>query len=234
MRNKFGLFLLFFALNAYAQFPGGTFGKGPIINQENFDQQRISWGYFLGLNWFDYKIDYKNYTNQEILVDGSTGFSVGLIGDLRLNKFFNLRFEPGLYYSDRTLYYPDLDENDATRLVTATYLNFPLLVKFSSIRTGNIKPFLVGGVSATLNLSSNSQSTDDNYQEVFRVEDWTQNYELGFGIDFYFEYFKFSPSIRGVFGINNELIPDSNPDSPWTGNISSLKSRGFVLNFTFQ
>jgi hypothetical protein len=234
MKNKFGLFLIFFALNASAQYPGGTFSKNPIINQENFDEQRISWGYYLGLNWFDYKIDYKNNINSDILVDGSTGFNVGLIGDLRLNRFFNLRFEPGLYYADRTLNYTYLERNDAVRMVSATYLNFPLLLKFSSIRTGNIKPFLVGGVSATLNLSSNSQSTDDNYQQVFRVKDWTQNYEMGFGIDIYLEYFKFSPSIRGVFGLNNELIPDNNSNSPWTGNISSLKSRGFLLNFTFQ
>jgi hypothetical protein len=234
MKNIFGILFLFFALSASAQFPGGTFGKNPIINQENFDQQRLSWGYFLGFNWYDYKIDYKNYTSSEILVDVTTGFNVGLIGDLRLNRFFNLRFEPGLYYTDRTLNYAELEGNDAMRTVTATYLNFPLLLKFSSVRTGNIKPFLVGGVSATLNLSSNSESTDDNYQDVFRVEDWTQNYEMGFGIDIYLEYFKFTPSIRGVFGMNNELIPDNDPNSPWTGNIDSLKSRGFLLNFTFQ
>jgi hypothetical protein len=55
----------------------------------------------------------------------------------------------------------------------------------------------VGGVSATLNLSSNSKSPDDNEQQKFRVKSWTTNYEIGFGIDF-LEYFIFS-SIRGVF-----------------------------------
>ena len=42
------------------------------------------------------------------------------------------------------------------------------------------------------------------------------NYEIGFGIDLYFEYFKFSPSIRGVFGMKDELIRDNDPNSPWT------------------
>jgi hypothetical protein len=92
----------------------------------------------------------------------------------------------------------------------------------------------VGGVSATLNLASNAKSTDDNYQQRFRLRTWTQNYQLGFGVDFFLEYFKFSPSIRGVFGLNDELIRDNNPDSPWTGNIESMKTRGIFVNFTFH
>ena len=77
------------------------------------------------------------------------------------------------------------------REVNSTNLHFPLLLKFSSLRTGNIRPYLLGGVSATLNLSSNSKSKDDNYEERFRVKPWTTNYEIGFGIDVFSEYFIF-------------------------------------------
>ena len=93
---------------------------------------------------------------------------------------------------------------------------------------------MLGGVSTTLNLSSNSNAIDDNVQQRFRVQPWTQNYELGFGIDFYLEYFKFSPSIRGVFGLNDELIRDNDPASPWTGNIDGLRTRAILINFTFH
>jgi hypothetical protein len=109
-----------------------------------------------------------------------------------------------------------------------------LLLKLSSLRTGNVRPYLVGGVSATLNLSSNAKLVDDNLQQRFRVQSWTPNYELGFGIDIFSEYFIFSPSIRGVFGINDELIRDNDPNSPWTGNIESLKTRAIFINFTFH
>jgi hypothetical protein len=51
------------------------------------------------------------------------------------------------------------------------------------------------GVSATLNLSSNSKLIDDNLEQRFRVKSWTTNYE--FRIDLFSEYL-FSPSIRGV------------------------------------
>ena len=57
---------------------------------------------------------------------------------------------------------------------------------------------------------------------------------LGFGIDLYFEYFKFSPSIRGIFSTQDELIRDQNPASQWTGNIEQMQTRGVFVNFTFQ
>ena len=218
----------------FAQFGQSVFSKDPIINLENFDRQRVHWGYFLGFSSFDFKTDYKVPGN-DIDVKGQTGFNVGLVGNLRLHEYIDLRFEPGLYYASRTLTYSGFTSDiDAIREVKATYINFPLLLKFSSLRTGNVRPYLVGGVSTTLNLSSNSKSDDDNYQQRFRVKPWTQNYEIGFGIDLYLEYFKFSPSIRGVFGFNDELIRDNNPDSPWTGNVESMKTRAVLINFTFH
>ncbi len=215
----------------------GMFSKDPIINLENFDKQRVHWGYFLGFNMYDFKIDYNDTPERDIEVNTITGFNVGLIGNLRLQEYIDLRFEPGLYYTQRNLIFthPDLDrESERKREVKSTYIHFPLLLKFSSKRIGNVRPYLVGGVSSTLNLASNSKSDDDNFQERFRVKQWTRNYELGFGIDFYLEYFKFSPSIRGVFGLGDELIRDNTPDSPWTGNVNSMSTRAILVNFTFH
>lgn len=228
------LLILILSLGLQAQ-TKGLFAKDPIIHLENFDKQRVHWGYFLGFNSFDFKIDYLNPPTRDISVSGTTGFNVGLVGNLRLHEYLDLRFEPGLYYTQRNLTYAGFSRiSDALREVRSTYISFPLLLKFSSKRVGNVRPYLVGGLDATLNLSSNSKSLDDNYQQRFRVKPWTNNYELGFGIDIYLEYFKFSPSIRGIFGMNDELIRDNNPDSPWTGNISSMKTRGFLVNFTFH
>lgn len=234
MKKIIAFTLLICALNANAQGARRLFSKDPILNHENFDKQRVHWGYFLGFNSYDYKFDYKDPA-PDILVDKTTGFNVGLVGDLRLHEYFNLRFEPGLYYTQRNLTYPEIEKAiDKKREVSATYIHLPLLLKFSALRTGNIRPYLVGGFSTTLNLASNSKSLDDNEQQRFRVKEWTKNYEVGFGIDLYLEYFKFSPSIRGIFGMDNELIPDNNPNSPWTGNVQSMSTRAIVINFTFH
>jgi hypothetical protein len=231
------IILLSLSIQGYSQSKNGIFAKEPIINLENFQKARVHFGFYLGFNSFDFKIDYKKMGG-DILVTKTTGFNVGIVGDLKLQEYIHLRFEPGLYYTKRNLNYPGFtNEVDSIREVNSTYIHFPLLLKFSALRTGNIRPYLVGGVSATLNLSSNSKSIDDNYEQKFRVKPWTSSYELGFGIDIFSEYFIFSPSIRGVFGLSDELIRDNDDPlntSPWTGNIESLKSRAILINFTFH
>ena len=226
------LFLLLFSPILLAQ--EGMFSKDPIINKENWNKQRIHWGYYLGFNNLDFKFDYLSVT-QDIEVKSTTGFNVGLIGNLRLTEFLDFRFEPGLYITQRNLIYPNItDPVDRLREVKSTYIFFPFLLKYSALRTGNVRPYLVGGVSTALNLGSNAKAPDDNYNDRFRMTKWSNFYEVGFGIDLYFEYFVFSPSIRGVFSMKDELIRDNTPGSPWTGNVQEMKTRGFFINFAFH
>ncbi|MGB5818362.1 MAG: porin family protein [Saonia sp.] len=211
------------------------FNEKPIINLENEDEPLLNWGYFLGFNQYDFKFDYKNDLGSDILVQTTFGFNVGLIGEMRINEFLDVRFEPGLLYTQRDLGFPGFDnEADAIREVRSTYINFPLLLKVSARRFGNWKPYLTGGVYTSLNLGSNEDSLDDNSSGTFRMKNNVYGYELGFGIDFYLEYFKFSPSIRGVFALSDELVRDNDPNSPWTGNIDAMRTRGIFINFTFE
>lgn len=228
------LILLIIAIKGNAQFNKGMFSKNPILNLENFQKQRVYFGYYLGFNSFDYKIDYKA-VGPDIQTIKTTGFNVGVVGDLRLHEYISLRFEPGLYYSKRNLQYPGFtNEIDAIREINSTYIHFPLLVKLMGLRAGNVRPYVLGGLSATLNLSSNEKAQDDNLEQKFRVKSWTTNYELGLGIDIFTEYFIFSPSVRGVFGLGDELVRDKDPNSPWTSNIESIKNRAILVNFTFH
>lgn len=229
--KKITLFIVvFLSLNCRAQF-----GKNPIINDENFDKKRIHYGYYLGFNDYEFKFDYKTPPTTDIEVQSSVGFNVGLIANLRLHEYVNLRFEPGLCFNQRNLTFPGFAKQyDAFREVKSTYLHFPLLLKFSSERIGNIRPYLLGGLGAAMNLASNETVENDNKNGTFRMTSWTQFYEIGIGIDLYFEYFKFSPSIRGVFSVGDELIRDNDPNSQWTSNIESMKTRGVFINFAFH
>lgn len=216
------------------------FTKERVLNNENFDKPFLSWGYYLGFNSYDYKFEYHE-DKPDILVTSSVGFNVGLIGNMRLNEFFDLRFEPGLVLTNRELNYDEsyfantgFGDSDLIREVKSTYIHFPLLVKFSAKRLNNFKPFIEGGVSAAINLASNEDNPNDNGSGQFRTKTNVYFYELGFGIDFYLPYFKFTPSIRGVFALNDELVRDEDPDSPWTSNVASMKSRGVFINLTFQ
>jgi hypothetical protein len=94
------VFILLFLIAFVSHAQKSMFAKDPIINLENFDKQRIHWGYFLGFNSLDFKFDYLSVT-EDIDVNSTTGFNVGLVGNLRLHEYIDLRLEPGLYYTQR-------------------------------------------------------------------------------------------------------------------------------------
>ncbi|MDC0116651.1 PorT family protein [Flavobacteriaceae bacterium] len=227
--KRFLLFLSLFFLSTsiYSQR-----NNTKISNLQNFDQKKIHFGYYIGLNNYNYKLDYLNNPNSDerINIENSFGFSVGLIGDLKLRKNLNLRFEPGLKTNKLNVLYP----NDEEREIKSTYIQLPLLLKYSAKRYNNIRPYVLGGLSTSFNLSSNQDNPQDNSSNVFRVKTNTFYYELGFGIDFYLQYFKFSPSIRGVFSLKNELIPDNTSTSIYTGNIDKMSTRAIFINFSFH
>ncbi len=231
MRKIF--FVLFLCLGFQSLSAQGFFRSGDKLrNLDNFDKQRWSWGYFLGFNSYDFKFDYEEEAS-DVLVEKNIGFNIGLIGNLRVNDYIDLRLEPGVIFAGRNLTYPDIPE-DNLREVKSTYVHIPLLVKFSTKRLNNFKPFVIGGVSTSINLSSNEDNPDDNSVGEFRMKSNTFYYEVGFGIDFYLFFFKFTPSIRGVFALSDELKRDKDPNSPYTSNINQMSTRGVFLNFKFQ
>lgn len=223
--------------NASAQ----LFNKEKIANSVNgIDNKPLSWGYFIGFNSYDFNFDY-NQNLDEILVEKNSGFHLGLVGDVRINDFFNLRLEPGVFFTTRTLQYNEsyfngimFNDSDLEREIKSTYIHVPLLLKASTKRINNFKPFIIGGLSTALNLSSKEDNKNDNSSGEFRMKKNMYFYEIGFGIDIYLQYFRFTPSIRGVFAMNNEIVNDVDPNSPWTGNVASMKTRGVFINLTFQ
>ncbi len=227
------LFLLLFSIPSQAQW----LTRPRVQNNQNMDKAPISWGYYFGTNSFDFNFDYQS-EQRDIEVERSIGFNVGLLGNLRLSEYVDLRTEPGLVYVQRNLFYapdPRFDsESDRTREVASTYIYLPLILKFSTKRLNNARPFVTFGVATATNLSSNEDNPDDNFAGQFRTKTNPLFYEVGFGVDLYLYFFKFTPSIKGVFAIGDELVPDNRPNSPWTDNINKMSSRGIFINFTFQ
>ena len=161
-----------------------------------------------------------------------------LVIDYKLHDNINLRFEPGLSSNTKTLTFDTtngfIPENESVREVPGTYLRMPLLLKISTNRLDNMRAFLIGGVSYDYNFSSNQNNVNDNFEGQFRMKTNNFMYEVGVGVDLYLYYFKFSPSIRGIFAINNEIVPDNLPSSPWTLPINYFGTRGVFINFTFE
>jgi hypothetical protein len=227
--------MLFGVITAHAQI---FTPNDKVDNNPTFDKQRWSWGYFLGFNNYDLNFDYIDYvpseaTGKDFEVDRTIGFNVGLIGNMRINDHLDLRLEPGVAFSRINFQFYKA-EPDSFREINNTYVHIPLLLKFSTTRINNFKPFVVGGLSTSINLSSNENNPDDNEEGQFRMKTSAYYYEIGFGIDLYMYYFKFTPSIRGVFGFSDEMVRDDNPNSHYTSNVDKMSSRAIFINFTFQ
>ena len=214
--------------------------RDKIINLPNKDKSTWNFAYYLGIMKTDYFIAYKNsaYPEAKVDVEAGYGFKIGIIGEYRFNKNLSIRLEPGMASSVKNLYFNNdvlVTKTDSLREVPSTYLHVPLLLKFNANRLDNIRPFVIGGVSYDYNFSSNQDNPDDNRAGEFRLKKHNFMYELGIGIDFYLSYFKFSPSIVGVFAMNNELVPDNNDTtSPYTGPIENLSTRGIFLKLVFD
>ena len=108
--------LLFLSLIMLSQTASAQlFSKKKIQNNQNVDKGKYSWGYFLGFNSYDFNFDYKQDL-KDIQTTKTLGFSVGLIGNMRINEYLDLRLEPGLFISARDLVY---DESYFSFYITA-------------------------------------------------------------------------------------------------------------------
>lgn len=228
----FGFFLLISSA-FYAQ-------RERIEYLPSFDKKKLHYGFYLGINQNDFKLNFREspIQNVNITIESTFGFNVGLIADFRLHKNLNLRLEPGLISNFKDILFNQLTSSsnpqDSIRNISSTYLHVPLVFKFSTDRYKNIRPYVLAGISYDYNFSSNEANQDDNSSGQFRMKTHNFMYEVGMGIDIYLYFFKFSPSIRGVFAMNNEIKYDEDPNSKWTAPINFMGTRGVFLNFSFE
>ena len=75
----------------------------------------------------------KTIPTKRTLINQKPGLSVGLIGDLKLKKNLNLRFEPGLYTNKSDIIFYDRSQNlkisDTLRTIKSTYIHLPYIIK---------------------------------------------------------------------------------------------------------
>ena len=239
MKNKipFGLILvltLFWNFSAQAQ-------REKIKNLERFDERKIHFGFTLGINNSNFVLEH-DLTQTDSLVSLESqqqpGFNLGIITDLHIGKDFNLRFVPDLSFGNRNLEYTFLN-SDGTRsilvkTVESTWLDFPILLKYRSWRLNNFACYLLAGGAYSLDLASqfkvDNQFNNPN-EIVIKLDRNSYSYIVGFGMDFFLEYFKFSPELRLSMSLNDILIDD---DTDLSRPISLLKSKVWLISFNFE
>lgn len=231
-------------ITCFLPFAKGQFrGENAIRNLPQYDRQVVHFGFMLGMNTMNFVIkDNPNIKSLDsvYVVESKPdyGFSLAVVSNLHLGDNFDLRFLPGLSFGSRNMYYTlKLHNTDTTyqltpfvKKVESTYLEFPLLMKFKSKRYGNFRAYVIGGGRYTLDLASQSKVADDGKQSI-KLKRSDYYYEMGFGLDFYLEYFKFSAEIKAAWGLRDMLKRENHL---YSESIGSLKSKCVFVSFLFE
>jgi hypothetical protein len=210
-----------------------------VWNLPNFDKKTIHFGFSLCLNTMSY-ITETDLTQTDSLISVETnpqsGFNLNVVSDLHLNKNFSLRFMPGLSFGQRNIEYVFEDQPRdvlVVKAVESTYLDMPLNFKYRSDRLNNFAAYVVAGGRYSLDLSSQFDTNNDVpvEQQLVRLKRHNFWYEFGFGMDFFLEYFKFSPEVKLSVGVNDVLIQDG---TFWVSPIERVQPRMLTISFHFE
>ena len=182
-------------------------------NLPRYDFKKIHFGFTLGINSLNFNINKnKNFLDNDTLLStlsqDQKGFNLGIVSNLRLGRYTDLRFIPTLVFGERILNYQfnetsNLNLND--KRIESTLIDFPISLKYKSERYNNFRTYVMCGIKYSLDIASQSE-IDDEGQELVKLNNHDLMLEGGFGIDFYLQYFKFSPQIKISHGIDNSSI----------------------------
>ena len=208
-------------------------------NLARYDFQKIHFGFTLGINELNFNMQKNsntitNDTLKTIHSESQKGFNLGIVSNLRLGKYTDLRFVPALIFAERHLNYGFIDDINANenkiKKIESTMLDFPVYIKYKSERYNNFRAYVIGGFKYSFDIASQDK-IDDEGKEIVKLKKDDLMGEIGFGIDFYLQYFKFSPQIKISYGILNLLSEDN---TVYTRSINQLTTNGWMLSFTFE
>ena len=208
-------------------------------NLSRYDFKKLHFGFTLGINELNFNIkeNGNKLTNDSLYIvesNSQKGFNLGIVSNLRLGKYTDLRFIPTLVFGERHLNYSFMDSTQSygneLKRIESTLIDFPIYIKYKSSRYNNIRTYVIGGIKYSLDIASQDK-IDDEGKKIVKLKKNDLMGEIGFGLDFYLEYFKFSPQIKLSYGILNLLSKD---ETVYTQSIQKLTTNGWMLSFTFE
>lgn len=229
-------------------------------NLQEHDFFKYHFGYFIALNQMDFSLK----TNQDLIgqiystdlyskdfpdVDSiefnsvhakpTKGFTVGIIANLKLSKYFDLRFIPSLAFGERKLNYSfskilaggAFEQKDIEKSIISTHVDLPFHVKYQSERSKNFRAYVLSGVKFSIDLSSNSEKNKEANEEFLRLKYTDLLFEAGVGVNYYFNFFKFGIELKMAYGLKNLIDTENNV---YADALASIHSKIFQLSITFE
>lgn len=179
-----------------------------LQNQPYIDQRTFHLGFTLGMHTQDLILENSGYVNDngEVWFSEiprySPGFSVGMIGDMYLNRFMNLRVVPTIHLGEKQFVFREQTSGEEYKTnIRNNYLSIPLHLKLAFDRINNNRPYAIVGVYGSLELASNKN-------KAVLLKPYDYGIEIGVGCDFYLPLFKLAPELKFSFGLMDILETD--------------------------
>lgn len=244
MKRFFALLLLFLLVVGHIF---GQYKRPILLNDPDYDVGKpLRFGFSIGVNVMDF--DANNLTAQ-FNADGSkyfaevthisAGLNVNAIGDLRIHRDIHLRFLPGYSFGQRDVDFFRVDPDSSVSLATtmkmeSNFIDLPVGIKFLSERNSNVRPYLYMGTSFRIDLAAYKRLKVEK-GVLLRLQKFDYYHEIGFGVDFFLQYFKFSAEVKWSAGLLNMLSNDYVDEGKiYHDALGSLRSKFLIVSFHFE
>ena len=231
---QFSISHFHFSINeAYAQ-------PRKIQHRPYLDNRRLHWGFLFGLQIQDLEFHNNGYidpdTGEQWYTDVDNynpGFTVGILGELRLSKHFSLRATPSLYFGQRRIWFHEqVSHRDTTQVLKSAYIALPINMKFAAPRYNNFRPYLIAGAAPAIDLTGHKH-------RAICTKPLDCFVEVGFGCDIYLPFFKLNPELKFSFGLldilkkkRNDLIDGTL--MKYTNSVDDAHSKMITLTLYFE
>ena len=180
-----------------------------IQNRPYLDQRFLHYGFFVGVNMMDIEVKNNGYFDEPSgeqwytdIDNYQPGFTVGVLGELRLSKTLGLRVQPTLYFGQKHVsFHEQCSGRDSTQNLKSTYISVPVLLKVAAPRYNNFRPYFTAGVAPSIDLTTRKHS-------AILTERFDCFLEIGAGCDIYLPFFKLIPELRFSFGLRDIFVHD--------------------------
>ena len=171
----------------------------------------------------------------EILPLNSPGFALGLNATARVTNRFEVRFNPQLMFTDRSITYKlkykdPFDGYETTKKIESVIFSFPFQIKFNSDRIGNFRVYMLGGAFTQIDLAANARAR--RAEDLVKLEKGDYGIEIGMGFNFYFPSFILSPEVKVSNGLRNLHSRDEH--LKYSNVIDRIQSRMIVFSIHLE
>lgn len=211
------------------------FASQAQLNYLEYVNKKLYFGIMLGFNSSNFKIAHSKdfiYNDTILKVSSSRGpgFNLGIISNLRLGKYFDLRFIPTLSFGGKDLNYDLMDSAFVKKSIESISIEFPVEVRFKSQPIKDIRLYVLSGLKYSIDLASNAKAR--RAEDQVKVGRHDMAYELGFGVQFFFPLFIFSPEVKIANGFIN--VHSRNEALIYSRVIDKLFTRGIIFSLHFE